>query len=315
MKSLLCLAVAAGLWSSSATAESLRVVATIKPIHSLVSSVMGDLGTPDLLVHGGASPHTYSLRPSDAGALENADLVFWTGHGMELFLEDALGSLAGDATVVELADAPGIELLAVREGGAFEEHDHDDEAHGDHEDERETHGHEGASDMHYWLDPDNAALMVAAIADSLSSADPENAATYAANAEAEVARLRALTSEIDAQLAPVKEVPFVVFHDAYQYFERRFGLAVAGTITVTPDTMPGAARVAEIRARLNELDAACVFAEPQFEPAIVETVVEGTRANIGVLDPEGSILAEGPELYSALIRNLSAALSDCLGAE
>lgn len=328
-------------WTSASLAEAPRVVATIKPIHSLVSAVMGDLGTPDLIVRGSASPHTYSLRPSDASALERADLVFWTGHGMELFLEDALDSLAGDATVVELADSSGIELLPIREGGVFDahlheegegagghdEHDHDapddhapdhdaEHAHDETGPDHDAHGpdHDGEMDMHYWLDPVNAMHMIEQIALTLGDADPDNASAYQANAGAAVAELQALVDELRDQLDPARGTPFIVFHDAYQYFERRFELSIAGSITVTPDTSPGAARVAEIRARIAEAGAACVFAEPQFEPAIVATIIEGTAARSGVLDPEGGSLEEGPGLYPALIRNLATAVADCLTA-
>ena len=315
------------------------VVASTKPVHSLVSAVMGDLGTPVLIVRGAASPHTYSLRPSDAAALESADIVFWTGHGMELFLADALDTLSTNAQVIELAEAPGISLLPVREGGAFDAHLHDDEAgehaghddhdqdegHDDHEgheeddehaeaDGHEGHDHaEGESDMHFWLDPENAELMVSEIARVLSEVDPDNAAAYAANAEATIARFDALQAELTAILAPVADKPFLVFHDAYQYFENRFGLEIAGTITVSPDAMPGAARIDELRAKVSELGATCVFAEPNFEPAIVSTVVEGTEAKAGTLDPEGAALDEGPDLYPELLRGLGRSLVDCLG--
>jgi zinc transport system substrate-binding protein len=319
-KLILPLAAFATLLLTGTAFAAPAVVASTKPIHSLVSSVMGDTGTPVLIVKGAASPHTYSLRPSDAAALESADLVFWTGHGMELFLAEALETLSTDANVVELAEAPGIELLPLREGGAFEahahdeeeyDHDHGNEGHEDHAD-HDDHAHD-EGDMHFWLDPENAKLMVAHIAQTLSAADPENAATYAANAEAETARLDALTDELTATLAPVASKPFLVFHDAYQYFENRFGLEVAGTVTVSPEVMPGAARIDELRAKVSELGATCVFAEPNFEPAIVGTIVEGTEAQAGTLDPEGSALTEGPDLYHALLRDLANGLVDCLG--
>lgn len=295
------------------------VVASTKPVHSLVSAVMGDLGGPTLLVKGANSPHTYSLRPSDAAALESADLVFWTGHGMELFLADALETLSTEAIIVELAEAPGISLLPVREGGAFEAHLHDGDDH-DHDDaghEHDDHDHDGhehsEGDMHFWLNPDNAKLMVTEIATALAEADPENAVTYQANAAAEQVRLDELSEEIRQTLAPVADKPFVVFHDAYQYFENRFGLTVAGSITVSPEAMPGAARIDELRAKVAELGATCVFAEPNFEPAIVNTIIEGTTAKAGTLDPEGAALSEGPNLYPELLRSLAAGLVDCLG--
>ena len=307
-------ALATLLWTGTALAAP-AVVAATKPVHSLVSAVMGDTGAPTLLVKGAASPHTYSLRPSDAAALESADIVFWTGHGMELFLGEALETLSTEATVVELAEAPGIELLPIREGGAFEAHSHGDEDHDhDHAHEDEGHDHEeGEGDMHFWLDPENAKLMVTEIARVLSAADPDNAAIYAANAEAEQARLDALSEELKTTLVPVAGKPFLVFHDAYQYFENRFDLDVAGTVTVSPEAMPGAARIDELRAKVAELGATCVFAEPNFEPAIVSTIVEGTAAKAGVLDPEGASLTEGPDLYHQLLQGIATGLVDCLG--
>ncbi len=291
------------------------VVASTKPIHSLVAAVMGDLGSPTLLVKGANSPHTYSLRPSDAAALESADIVFWTGHGMELFLADALDTLSTDAQVVELAESPGITLLPVREGGAFEAHMHEGEDH-DHEEADHDHDHDhehGEGDMHFWLDPQNARLMVTQIATVLAEADPENAATYNANAEAELVRLDELGEDLRQTLAPIADKPFIVFHDAYQYFEARFGLTVAGSITVSPEAMPGAARIDELRSKVKELGATCVFAEPNFEPAIVSTIIEGTEARAGTLDPEGAALTEGPNLYPELLRGLAHGLVDCLG--
>lgn len=303
MKPVLPFAVAACLWTTAAIAEVPRVVVTIKPLHSLVAAVMGDLGSPDLIVRGAASPHLYSLKPSDARALEAADVVVWAGQGMELFLEEALATLAVEARVVGLADAQGVELLPLRKGGMFEEHEHEGV---------EPAGLHGEADMHFWLDPANAAPMLSAIAAALAAEDPANAVVYASNAEAYAGRLEALTAEIDSSLAPLRERPFIVFHDAYQYFERRFGLAAAGAITVTPDVLPGAARIADIRARIEDSGAYCLFVEPQFEPAIVDTIVEGSGVRLGTLDPEGTSLTEGPELYETLLRGLADSLADCL---
>jgi ABC-type Zn2+ transport system, periplasmic component/surface adhesin len=290
------------------------VVASIKPVHSLVSAVMAGVGEPTLIVKGSASPHTYALKPSDAGALESADIVFWTGHGMELFLADALETLATNAIVVELAESPGITLLSVREGGAFEAHAHEGEEHGDeeHDHEHQEHDEHGEGDMHFWLDPENAKLMVTQIATTLAEVDPENATAYQANAEAELVRLDELEAELAATLAPVADKPFIVFHDAYQYFEARFGLTLAGSVTVTPEVMPGAARIDELKAKIAELGATCVFAEPNFEPTIIAAITEGSPAKSGVLDPEGGALAEGVELYPTLLRGLADSLVDCL---
>lgn len=304
------LALAAALsWPTLALAEVPSVVATIKPLHALVAAVMGDLGTPALIVKGAASPHSYSLKPSDAQALQSAKLVFWTGHGLELFLQDSINTLAPNATIVELSKSPGIELLPPRETGTFEHHNDGDEApaggaHG--------HAHGEEQDLHFFLDPANAKVMVASIADSLVAADPEHADTYRANAAKETADLDALIAETAAELAPIKDRPFVVFHDAYQYFEKRFGLNVAGSVTLSPEIAPGADRINEIRAKLKTLDAACVFAEPVFDPRIVTVLTEGTTAKQGVLDPEGANLDEGPGLYRQLIENIASSLKACL---
>lgn len=333
--------------SSAVPAAAVDVVVSIKPLHSLVAGVMGDTGSAKVIVRGDASPHTYALRPSDAAALEAAGLIFWIGPGMEAFLERPLAALGADATVVEVAGQRQVALLPIREGGPFEAHDHGDgghgghhhdghdhHAHGDHSHDdhaHDDHGHDddhahgdgpgqhthGADgfDMHLWLDPQNAAAIVAVVEAALSAADPANADAYRANAEAIENRLAALATEIEATLAPVRGKPFIVFHDAYQYFEARFGMPAAGSITVSPEVMPGAERIAAIRARIGETGAACVFAEPQFEPRLVQTLVDGTTARAGTLDPEGGALTEGPELYFDLMRNLATSLRDCLSGQ
>jgi zinc transport system substrate-binding protein len=301
---------------SAAAEPPPAVVVSIKPIHSLVAGVMEGVGAPELLIEGAGSPHSYALRPSQAQALEQADLVFWVGDGLEAFLARPLAALSGDATVVELSGADGLRLLPTREGGMWKgqeegEHAAHDADH-EHAQESEEHNH-GEVDMHLWLDPRNAEAMVGTIAATLSASDPERAATYEGNATRIRADLARLDAELAAALAPIRDRPFVVFHDAYQYFAERYGLTAIGAITVDPQRTPGAARLRAIRAELEELGSACVFAEPQFRPALVETVVEGTGAGSGVLDPLGADLAAGPEQYSELLRGLSRSLVECLG--
>lgn len=282
------------------------VVASIKPVHSLVAAVMDGAGAPELLVEGGASPHTYSLRPSEAGMLEEAKVVFWVGEGIETFLAKPLAALAGDAEVVALAETPGIDLLDARKGGVFEPDA--DEAEHEHE-----HDH-GTKDMHIWLDPENARLMVRLIATTLAKSDPENAAVYEKNADFLDRRFDDLTAETNATLAPVRGKPFIVFHDGYRYFEERFDAPAAGSITISPDRAPGAERLREIRDRIARLEAVCVFSEPQFEPTLARVVTEGTGAQAGVLDPLGAEIPEGPELYFDLIRKLATSMAECLSS-
>ncbi|MBB3423317.1 zinc transport system substrate-binding protein [Rhizobium sp. BK312] len=301
--------------TAATAADAPKVVVSIKPIHSLVAAVMQGVGTPDLIVDGAASPHTYALKPSNARSLQEAKLVFWVGPGMEAFLQKPLAALGSNATIVELDDAPGITKLKFREGGAFEPHDDGDE-HEASDDHAHGHNHDhGEFDTHLWLDPHNAKAMVSEITTSLVAADPANALTYQANQKALNDKLGALDTEIASTLAPVKDKPFIVFHDAYQYFEHRYGVRVSGSITVSPETIPGAQRVAEIHSKVADLGATCVFAEPQFEPKLVNVVLEGTSAKSGTLDPEAATLPQGPDLYFDLMRGIASSLKACLSAQ
>ena len=354
-----------------------KVVASIKPVHSLVAAVMQGVGTPDLIVEGAGSPHTYALKPSQAKQLQQADLVFWMSHDLEAFLEKSIDGIATKAVSIPLMESHGLATLNFREGGAFDDHahddhddhddekhddhdhekhddekhddhehekhddhdhekhdDHDDEKHDDHDDEKhddhehekhddhehekhddhdghDDHGHEGV-DPHVWLDPENAKAMVHEIEEALAKADPANAATYESNAEAVMAQLDSLVAEIDGELAPVKGRGYIVFHDAYQYFENRFGVSAIGSITVSPEVLPGAERVSDLQEKVRSLDATCVFSEPQFEPRLVATITENTNAGTGVLDPLGASIDNGPNLYFTLIRNMARSLKDCL---
>ena len=310
-------------------ADPPRVVVSILPLHSLAAGVMQGIATPQLLVRGVASPHTYSMRPSDARALQEAQAVFWVGPDIETFLAKPLAGLSAATQVVQVSKAEGLALREVREGGAWAAHDHGHNAGHPHEaDEprslhsrRASHGHghshgrshEHELDMHIWLSTDNARAVVRAIAATLADIDSSRAAQYGANAERVLARLDALDVKLRQQLAPVRDRPFIVFHDAYQYFEKAHGLRGVGSITLNPDQPPGARRIQELRARVQELGAVCVFSEPQFEPRLVQTVVDGTNARRGVLDPLGAAIPPGPAHYFLLMEGLAASLVDCLG--
>ena len=414
---------AVSLMASTAAFAAPDVVVSIKPVHSLVAGVMEGVGEPTLIVEGAGSPHTYSLKPSKAAAIEGADVVFWMSPELEPFLEKPLESLGANATVVELSETEGLKTMPFRESAAFEAHDHGDEGHDEddhhdemaHEDDDHDHDHEehaaheeddhhdhddhededhgeddghedgddhdhdhededhhdhddhgdedhdedhhdeddhedgdehdhdhdghddhdedmaehedddhhgdghghhhehGAVDPHLWLDPVNAQVMVAEIAHELGEADPENAERYQANAEALKARLDDLIEQTETAVAPAVGKPFVVFHDAYHYFEDRFGLTAAGSITINPETAPGADQVARIQDKVRDLGATCVFAEPQFEPKLVTVVIEGSDARSGVLDPLGATLEDGPDLYFDLIDNMASSFAECLG--
>jgi len=291
-------------------AEAPKVVASIVPVHSLVAGVMRGVGTPTLLLKGGASPHAFSLRPSDAKALASARIVFWIGEDMERFLVRPLKTLARKAQTVALIEAKGVATLKVREGGAWVR---DDDGHKTRPTGKNGRPHaHGEIDAHLWLDPRNAKAMTAAIAAALVKADHANAAAYRANAARLSAKLDTLDRELDRRLTPVRTARFIVFHDAYQYFERRYRLGAAGAITLDPGRTPGARRLRDIRKTIRKRKARCVFAEPQFRPSIVATVIEGTGARAATLDPLGARIAPGEEAYFTLMRRLAADLIGCL---
>jgi zinc transport system substrate-binding protein len=313
--------------STNLSHADIKVVASIKPIHSLVSAVAQGIVEPTLLVKGAGSPHTYSLKPSQAKELQQADIVFWMGHDLEAFLENSIDNIATNSIVVPLMESKELAKLNFREGGAFEDHGHDDhDKHDDHDDhgndkhdDHDDHGNDKhddhddhGADPHVWLDPINAIVLVEEIKKALISADPKNKPTYEANAKSTIYNLNELIEEIDAELKPVKGRGYIVFHDAYQYFENRFGVSAVGSITVSPEVLPGAERIRELQNKVKELDATCVFSEPQFKPKLVTTVTENTNAGTGVLDPLGASINDGPQLYFTLIRNMASSLKKCL---
>ena len=302
-------ALAALLCASPAHAAP-RVIASVVPVHGIVSAIMNGIGEPQLLLRGAMSEHRASFTTSQIIDLGRADLVFIVGHG----LEAKLAQLSGSETVngkrfVELSAAPGVTTLPIRRGGAWDPHQHEAEAADDHGEEAEG---VLAFDPHVWLDPENAKAMADEVARNLAQTDPGNAASYAANAKTFAASVDATASAITADLAAVKIRPYIVFHDAYQYFEKRFGLSAVGSIADVSARPPSAQRLEEIRRKLLQSGAACVFREPQYDGKIVAAVIEGTEARDGILDPLGASLEPGPHSYEQLLKNLAADLRSCL---
>jgi zinc transport system substrate-binding protein len=295
-------------------ADELKVLVSIKPVHSLAVAVMEGAGTPELLIKGAGSEHSYTLRPSEARSIAAADMVIRVSKTLETFLDKPIASLARDARVVTLAELPGVRLLPIRAGGTYDAHGHS-HSHG-HEDHGEGAIHEDGDgdDPHLWLDPANAAAIADGLAAVFAQARPAQAARFKDNADKLKARLAAFDADLAQRLAPVRAKPFITFHDAYQYFEAHYGIASAGAITLSPERQVGAARLKAIRARIEAAHAVCVFAEPQFEPKLVDTLIEGTDARKGVLDPLGADLPEGKEQYFTLLGNLAKSLTACLGA-
>lgn len=297
-----------------AWAEVPKVVTDIPPVHALVAQVMGDLGTPDLLLERGASEHDFQLRPSQAAGLADAGLVVWIGPELTPWLDRALEGLGEGAKQLPLLAVPGTVTHAYAEGGAHMEAGHDDHGHDDHAEEEaghDDHDHSG-TDPHAWLDPANAKLWLGAIAQDLSDLDPDNAATYAANAAAAAAGIDRLDADLNARFAPLKDRPIVVFHDAYGYLADRFGLQIFGSIALGDATAPGAARLAALRDATAQGTVLCVFPEAQHDAALAEQLAEGSGAKLGpALDPNGSTLDPGPDLYAQLLTGLADAMLGC----
>lgn len=284
------------------------MVASIAPLHSLVAGVMDGIGTPALIVQGYGSPHSYQMRPSDAAALQAADLVFWIGEPLETFLQKPLRALPRKARVVTMIDTPGLRLLPNRGGGVWEAGHSEQHA----PRERNTGSAPATLDPHIWLDPTNAKHLLAVIANQLGTADPTNAARYLANGQQLETRIDDLDRELDARLARVRGIPFIVFHDAFQYFELRYRLRSVGSVFSSPERLPGAKRVQTLRAQIRELGVRCIFQEPQFESALIKTLSEGTAARVAAIDPLGVAFQPSGDAYFKMMQANTTVIVDCL---
>ena len=322
---------------SSVNAE-IKVVASIKPIHSLASYLMDGVSKPKLIVDGYASPHGFSLKPSHAKMLQEADIVFWVGEDIENFLVKPLGSIAKNAEKIELLDIKGLKKLKFRERNVFEGHDdhghkeddhddhakkedgHDDEHKDEHghdddhkKDGHDEHGHEGHAhgefDPHIWLDPLNAKVILKEMTKHLVENDQKNASVYKDNLKKANKDLDKLVKQVKSELN--KDFKSIVFHDAYQYFEKRFKVNVLGAFTVNTDVLPGAEQLKEIREIIEHDKVTCVFSEPQFNPDIINAVAKDMNISTGVLDPLGATLTPGKNLYFDLIKNMSKSFKGC----
>ena len=346
-------------------ADAPKVAVDIAPLHSLVSQVMQGVGEPDLIIPADASPHHYYLKPSQAKALSESDIVFWMGEALTPWLEKTLDNVAASARKVAFLDLPVTTTYPFREGATFEKHMHDKheghDEHADHEkhethtdehhahepglfdrflslfsvddhghhedethehadshhdadahkDEHDAHDHDGV-DPHAWLDPENAKQWVSEIASRLSELDAGNATTYQGNAQHTIAKLDQVIANTRQSIDAMGEIKFIVFHDAYQYFEQRFGISAAGSISLSDSAAPSPARIAEIRETVKRLGVTCVFTEPQFNEGLVRNVFEDSAVSaIGVMDPLGAKLEPGLSHYDELLRGMATSLTIC----
>jgi len=294
------------LMSFSVRAD-INVVTTIKPLHSLISNVMKGVGEPSLIIEGTSNPHNFVLKPSHAKLLQDADIIFWIGEDLEAFMEKPLSSLAKDAKKISFMELGSIKKLKFRENNIFDHDDHDGHKEDDHDD-HDGHNH-GEFDAHLWLDPVNAKEMVIEISHELSKLDPANKNKYKANADKTIEVLDSLIKEVNQSLP--KDISYVVFHDAYQYFEKRFEVTSAGALTLNPDVLPGAKQIVDIQSLIKEKNIKCIFSEPQYNPKIIETLASDTNISTGTMDPLGANLDRGVTMYSKLIMNIADSIKNC----
>ncbi|MFL2822482.1 MAG: zinc ABC transporter substrate-binding protein [Candidatus Puniceispirillales bacterium] len=303
----------------------IKVVTTIQPLHSLISNVMGNKGKLDLILEGTASPHSFTLKPSHAKMLENADVIFWIDKDLESFLEKPLKSIPKKAKVVHLMDISGLEIHKFREKNIYaghddhDKHDHKEDKHDDHgkhshkedkHDDHDKHGHaHGEFDVHIWLDPNNAKVIVKEVANQLATLDSKNSGFYKENSKKTINKLDNLINKIDKSIN--KKASFVTFHDAYQYFEKRFGVEALGALTINTDIQPGAKQIEEIQHLVEDKNIKCIFSEPQFNPKLINMIAKSSGAKTGVLDPHGSSYKPGNDLYFNLINDLYENLNKC----
>ncbi|NNL36212.1 MAG: zinc ABC transporter solute-binding protein [Silicimonas sp.] len=298
MRTIACVTALCLAFPLAARADAPRVLTDIAPVRGLVARVMDGVGAPDILLPASGTVHSYDLRPSEAARLESADVVFWVGPSLTPWLSRPIATLADDAAVVSLLDAENLDLLSFREANGHDGEDHD-------------HDHDGESDPHAWLDPANAALWLEVIAETLSATDPVNADRYRANAAdggSEIAKAAATVAE---RLGEPGQIRYLMYHDAMQYFENRFGLKPVGFVTAGDAAAPGPAGIEHLQKRVDEGGTECLLVEPQENDALVAAFAERTGMRIVRIDPLGLDLPVNADFYPALLASLADSFESC----
>jgi len=303
---------ALALATSLALPAHASVVASVKPLGFIAAAIADGVTPVDVLLPDGASEHDYALRPSDIKRIKNADLVVWVGPEMEAFMSKPAADLPAEKNL-EIAAMQQVKPLLLK--GADDDDHHDDEhaqESGEAHEEEAHHHHHGEFNMHLWLSPQISRLAAVAIHGKLLELMPESKAKLDANLQQFERELADTDKHISAQLAPVSNKGYFVFHDAYTYFEKQYGLSPSGHFTVNPEIQPGAQRLHQIRTQLVEQKAVCVFAEPQFRPAVIDAVARGTKVRKGTLDPLGTNISLSQDSYVKFLLQLSGQYASCL---
>ena len=324
--------------------ETTGVISTIQPINSLVSAIIGNTGKSITIIPSEQSPHDFKLKPSDVKVLQNGNIIFYVSNHLESSITKVLKNLPKNIKLINLMEESGVNHLAIRDNDAWERHDHhghddhdvhdkhgkkhddhdDHDKHGkkhDDHDDHDKHGkkhddhddHEKEDDVHVWLSPDNAIKIVQKVNKVLSLYFPENSKIYNDNTTKFIDKIRNLKMELVKELSPIKNKPYIVFHDAYQYFEKTFELNAVGSVALEGDIASSPKQISIIKDKIVKSKASCVFQEPQFDSKLVKIVVEGTDAKIGTLDPLGVNISENKDFYLQLLTNMTKSLKECLG--
>ncbi|MDC1259990.1 zinc ABC transporter substrate-binding protein [Pseudomonadota bacterium] len=306
--------------------ETKGVITTIQPINALVNAIIGNTGGSTSLIPSEVSPHEFKLKPSDVKTLQDGNIIFYVSNHLESSITKVFKNLPKNIKIVNLMEETGINHLAIRDNEAWERHDHHDDhdKHAKKDDDHDDHekhakkdddhdDHEKEDDVHIWLDPDNAIKIIQKVNRELSLLFPENSQIYNKNATNITNKITELKSELKEELLSIKNKPYIVFHDAYQYFEKVFGLNAVGSIALEDDVATSPKQISYIRNKIIKSNVSCVFQEPQFDSKLLQTVVEGTDAKIGTLDPLGVDIANKKDFYLQLLRNMSKSLKECLG--
>ena len=300
------------LLAVSLPVRAIEVLTTIKPLSFIAAAITDGVSEPKVLLPTGASPHDFSLRPSDIRSINSADLVVWVGPELEGFMAKPL---ANHPHALALTQVEGMPLFNYATQDSHDSHNHDDHDHaaheyGDHDEGHEGHHHEGV-DPHIWLGPTQAKVIAKAIASELGKLDPANQARYDANLAAFDTKVDAKDKVIAGQMKAVNEKGYFVFHEAYGYWERHYGMSSKGHFTVSPERRPGAKTLVDIRKALEEKQASCIYAEPQFSPAVIESVARTTGAKVLLLDEVGEQVPLGPDGYPQFMQQLADAFAQC----
>ena len=310
--------------------ETTGVISTIQPINSLVSAVIGNTGKTISIIPAEQSPHDFKLKPSDVKVLQNSNIIFYVSNHLESSVTKVFKNLPKNIKLINLMEESGINHLAIRDNAAWERHDHHGDDHDDHDkhgkkhddhDDHDKHGkkhddhddHEKEDDVHIWLSPDNAIKIVQKVNKVLSLYFPENSKIYNENTTKFIDKIRNLKMELIKELSPIKNKPYIVFHDAYQYFEKTFELNAVGSVALEGDIASSPKQISFIKDKIIKSKASCVFQEPQFDSKLVKIVVEGTNAKIGTLDPLGVNITGNKDFYLQLLTNMAKSLKECLG--